>query len=694
MGDLTKSLEALSPKKRALLELLRKEQRAERSRPGIVPRSNFETLPLSFAQQRLWFLSESHPDSAAYNVAAGYRLAGSLDLEALEKSFSEIGRRHEVLRATFEVKDGEPLQRIDAAQKIALRLIDLHELPETQREAEAVRLASEDAVTPFDLRQGPLVRATLFKISPECHVLQMTLHHIACDGWSIGVFFREMAELYSAFSVGRTSPLPELAIQYADYADWQRASFSEEGLKKQLSYWTQQLADAVSLLRLPSDRARPAVQSLRGERKTHVLPAGLTTRLKAFAEEHGVTSFVLMLAAFQAFLHRESGQADIMVGSPVSGRTRTELEPLIGFFANILPLRMNFSDDPTVLELLRRTRETVLEAEENKDVPFEKLVDELGFARDTSYSPVFQAGFAFHVSTLAPTLPGMTCTRLEMDTKTSKWDITLEVLEEAGLFSCIFEYSTDLFNDSTVSRMSRHFEALLEKLVAAPKLKVSELPLLTANECHEILQEWNQTARVYPREKSLQELFEVQVERSPEAVAVVFGEERVSYGELNRRANQLAWNLKKRGVEPGGLVGVCLERSAEMVVALLAILKAGGAYVPLDPTYPEERLKFMLVDTQAPVVIAEEATRAGWLEDWGEVVWADRQREEIAAESDANPECQRNGESLAYVMYTSGSTGTPKGIEIRQRSISRLVLNTDYVQLGPEDHCTGREHVV
>ena len=673
MSDLTKSLESLSPKKRALLEVLRKEQRADRCKQSILPRPNTETLPLSFAQQRLWFLAESQPDSATYNVAAAFRLQGSLDVDALKRVFSEIGRRHEVLRTIFAVKNGEPVQVIDSAQQMVLQVVDLENLPEDARESEALRLASQDAITSFDLSKGPLIRAALFKLSAEQHVLHLTLHHIVCDAWSMGVLFGEMAELYGAFSLHQSSPLPELPIQYADYAAWQREELSGEVLQGQLAYWKEKLRNPPALLNLPTDRVRPAIQNFRGEKQTCVLPASFASRLKTFAERHSVTPFVLMLAAFQSLLYRESIQRDIIVGSPVSGRTRTELEPLIGFFANMLPLRMNFSDDPTALEVLRRTREITLEAQENKDVPFETLVAELGLARDPSYSPLFQAGFSFVADMPAPSLPGIACTRLSVDTKISKWDITLEVLEEKDTFCCMFEYNTDLFNDSTVSRISSHFEVLLEAILVSPERKISQLPLLTAGERREILAEWNNTRSTYKKDRCVAQLFEAQAEEHPERLAVASSLAQLTYGELNQKANQLAHYLRERGVGPEVLVGICMERSVEMVVGLLAIFKAGGAYVPLDPTYAAERLAFMLEDAGAPVLLTQQSLLHVLPETTAEVICLDNEGGQIVGQSKDNLPPSVEARKLAYVIYTSGSTGRPKGVAIEHGGLLNLI---------------------
>lgn len=684
MTDTNKLLWELSPQKRALFELWQKERTQKRqSLLPIPPRPDPGSFTLSFAQQRLWFLSQYTPATPVYNVAAAYRLYGTLDIDRLQHAVSEIIRRHEILRATFLSAQGEPIQVIRPATQRALSVIDLQALPEPQRTADALHRVQEEATTPFDLTVGPLIRPTLLRLSPQEHIFQISMHHIVSDGGSMDVLFDELSRLYR---MGAAEPLPDLAIQYSDYAHWQRVALAADTLQSQVNYWKKQLQNLPAPLNLPTDKPRPPVQSFRGEKKFLILAPELAGGVRTFAEQQGVTLFMLLLAIFQLLLHRETGQADIIVGSPVSGRTRSDLEPLIGFFSNILPLRVHFDDDPSVTEILKRVREATLDAQENQDVPFEKLLEELHLPRDPSYTPVFQAAFAFHAAVGGPSLPGLRYERLDLDTGTSKWDFTLEVLDEAEKLTCVFEYATNLFSGSTIDRFMGHFEALLQQIVSAPNRRASDFSLLTENEKEQVLLDWNNTAQTYPKRGSLAELFEAQVQQRPEALAVVYGQQEWTYAELNRRANQLAHWLKRRGVGPGVLVAVCLERSAEMVMALLAIVKAGGAYVPLDPVYPPERLTMMLVDAQAGAVIAQERTLSCLPSDWGEVVCLERDVRQIAAMPDQDPAAETCGKDLAYVMYTSGSTGIPKGIEIEQRAVSRLVLNTNYVHLGPDDH--------
>ena len=465
------------------------------------------------------------------------------------------------------------------------------------------RLAAEEFRRPFDLAHGPLLRVNLLRLGDKEHILLLTLHHIISDGWSMGILVQEMATLYEAFSHGTVPSLPELPIQYADFAEWQREWLQGEVLESQISYWKEQLGGNLPIVELPTDHPRPAVQTYRGKRKSRVLRKTLHEALKALSQREGVTLFMTLLAAFQTLLHRYTGQDDIIVGSATANRNRLEIEGLIGFFVNTLVLRTDLSGNPTFRELLKRVREVALGAYAHQDLPFDKLVEELQVPRDLSYNPLFQVMFVLQNAPMEPLqLSGLTLSPLEAETDTAKFDLTLELTEgPEGLTSSI-EYNTDLFDSDTIERMVGHFQTLLQGIVANPDARLSELPLLTEPERHQLLVEWNATQTDYPRDKCIHELFEEQVERTPDAVALVFEDQRLTYRELNRRANQLAHYLRKLGVGPEVLVGICMERSLEMVVGLLGILKAGGAYVPLDPAYPKERLAFMVEDTGIAVV--------------------------------------------------------------------------------------------
>ncbi len=643
--------------------------------PPLLPVSRGRRLPLSFAQQRLWFLDQLEPNSSLYNIPRAVRLAGRLNVTALERSLDEIVRRHEALRTIFAYADGSPVQVIAPAPvtTAALPLVDLSELPKSEREAQTQRLATEEAQCPFDLSQGPLMRAKLLRLDDEEHVLLLTMHHIVSDGWSMEVFWRELAALYDAFANGQPSPLPELPVQYVDYAIWQRRWLAGEVLDEQLSYWKRQLAD-LPALQLPTDRPRPAVQTHRGARQELVLPKLLTEALKELSRREGVTLFMTLLAAFQVLLSRYSGQEDIAVGSPIAGRNRAEIEGLIGFFANTLVVRTDLSGDPTFKELLRRVREVALEAYDHQDVPFEKLVEELQPQRDTSRTPLFQVMLTLqNTPGKALELPGLRLTQQELERGTAKFDLTLSMVEGPEGLRGACEYNTDLFEAATITRMLGHLQTLLEGVVANPAQRLSTLPLLTEAERHQLLIEWNDTQIDYPREACIHRLFEEQAERTPDAVAVVFDDQQLTYRELNRRANQLAHHLRRLGVGPEVLVGICVERSPELVVGVLAILKAGGAYVPLDPAYPKERLAFMLEDAQVPVLLTQERLIEGLPRHAARLVCLDADWPVVAREPEKNPTGGATARNVAYAIYTSGSTGRPKGVLLTHGGLSNLV---------------------
>ncbi|MBW4611021.1 MAG: amino acid adenylation domain-containing protein [Hassallia sp. WJT32-NPBG1] len=635
----------------------------------ISPRENADETPLSFAQQRLWFLHRLQPKSPAYNIPAAVRLKGQLKAAALEHSINEIVQRHEVLRTTFITVDQQPVQVIHSAPTLMLPMMDLQDLPESERETQTFQLAAEEAQKPFDLTQGPLLRAKLLRVSPEEHILLLTMHHIVSDGWSLGVLLRELAVLYDAFSHHKPVPLPPLSIQYADFAVWQREWLQGEVVSELLAYWKQQLSGNLPILQLPTDRPRPAVQTFRGARQAFLLPKSLSEQIKNLSQQEGVTLFMTLLTAFKILLYRYTGQEDILVGSPVANRNQAEIENLIGFFINTLVLRTDLGGNPTFRELLGQVREMVLEAYNHQDLPFEKLVENLRPERDSSHTPLFQVMFALQNAPM-PILEfsGLKLSPLEIDSGTAKFDLTLDISETANGIQGCWEYNTDLFDSSTIQRMAGHFQTLLEGIVAQPDQSLSDLPLLTPTEKYQMLVEWNDTQTEYPREKCIHHLFEAQVERTPDAIAVVFGDEQISYRELNRRANQLADYLGKLGVQPEVRVGICLERSLQMVIGLLGILKAGGAYIPLDPSYPQERLAFMLQDAQAPILLTQIQMLAKLPQHSAQVVYLDSDWESIYQESEDNPNTQVLPSHNAYVLYTSGSTGQPKAVVIEHHS--------------------------
>ena len=678
----------LSPAKRALLELRFKHQGAKVSIAQTIPRRMArDSAPLSFAQQRLWFLDQLDPGSTVYNVPGSLRIRGLLDVTALQRSVNEILRRHEVLRTTFSMVEGQPVQIIAPSLSLSLPVIDLADHPKNEREDEARRFVSEEAGRPFDLARGPLMRVTLLRLDHEDHILLLTMHHIVSDGWSMGVLYRELLVLYEAFSHEQPSPLPDLPIQYADFSIWQRNWLQGEALDSQLSYWKKQLKGPLAILNLPLDRPRPAVQSHRGARQSIILSQALLQSLKALSQKEGVTLFMTLLAAFQVLLHRNTGQDDIVVGTPIANRNRIEIEGLIGFFVNTLVLRNDLSGNPTFNELLARVREVALGAYAHQDLPFEKLIEELKPERNLSQSPLFEVMFVLqNASSRDLESPGLTLSPVQADNGTAKFALTLHLHEEAWGLRGSLQYATDLFNTTTIERMLGHFQALLEGIVANPEQRISELSLLSEAEKRQLLEEWNDTETDYPKDQCVHQLFEAQAERTPDATAVVFEDQRITYQELNQRANQLAHYLRKLGVGPEILVAICVERSIEMIVGLLAILKAGGAYVPIDPSYPAGRREFMLAEAQASVLLTqgslfeegwsriENIERCSTIDPHIQTVRMDRDWELIAKGHDANPENSITADNLAYVIFTSGSTGQPKGVQITHKSLLNLVF--------------------
>jgi amino acid adenylation domain-containing protein len=641
--------------------------------PPLRPLLRNGPLALSFAQQRLWFIEQLELSHCAYNLLRALRLDGPLHVPALAQALQEIIRRHEVLRTTFTNIDGQPLQVISPTANLSLSVVDLQELPEREREARVRMLVCEEAQQPFDLAQGPLVRTVLLRLAAEEHVLLLTMHHIASDGWSQAIFWQELQALYQAFSAGNPSPLAELPIQYADFAVWQRQWLQGEVLEAQLAYWKQQLA-GIPTLQLPTDHPRPAVQSFRGARQPVVFSSTLTQELKVLSRRQGVTLFMTLLAAFQTLLHRYTAQDDIAIGSPTAGRTRTEVEGVIGFFVNTLVLRTDLSGDPSFLQLLERVREVTLGAFSHQDLPFEKLVEELQPERDLSHNPLFQVQFVLqNTPRQAPELAGLTLTLIEVDSGTAKFDLTLELTEASEGLRGWFEYSTDLFDATTIGRMAGHLQTLLEGIVADPEQRLSALRLLTADERRQLLAEWNNPAMVYSQDDCVHEVFEAQVERTPDAIAVLCEDASLTYRELNRRANQLAHYLRNRGVGPEVLVGLCIERSPEMVVGLLGILKAGGAYVPLDPADPQERLAFMLENAQASVLLTVQRLVERLPRQGPHIICVDAAWETIGRASRGNPIGGAAADNLAYVIYTSGSTGKPKGTMISHQGLSNYL---------------------
>jgi len=644
--------------------------------PRIERASRDGELPLSYAQQRLWFLQQLEPGSHSYNEINAVRLTGALDAAALERCLSTIVERHEVLRTSFEATDGLPSQVIHPPEVFPLRLLDLSGGDEAGRAAEVQHHAEELVREPFELTRRPLMRTLLLRFGASEHVLLLVMHHIISDGWSMAVLLQEAAALYEAYSGGQQSPLPELPIQYADYAMWQREWLRGEVLQSQLEFWKRQMAGAPPLLELPADHPRPALQTTRGAHELVHFTSELTIRLEALGQREGASLFMTLLAALVALLSRYTGQGDICVGTPVANRPRPELEHLIGFFVNTLVLRVNSGGDPTFLQLLARVKATALEAFDHQDVPFEKLVEELPVERRLSHSPLFQVMFVLQNAMREELkLPGLGLDLIDVETGTAKFDLLLNLMRTAEGLSGSLEYNTDLFEAETIRRMAEHFRVLLEDAAANPGHRISRLALLTEEERQRILVQWNDTSADHPHAVCVHELFAAQAAQTPEAVAIVHGEERMTYGELDRRANLLARHLRRRGVGPESRVGVCVGRSPSMIVAVLGTLKAGAAYVPLDPTYPPGRLSFMIEDSGTQLLLTEEQF-AGALPVVAPIerVLLDADWESILQEDETDsPPAVALPENIAYVLYTSGSTGRPKGVAMCHRALANLI---------------------
>ena len=673
-NELASRRSKLSPAKQALLkELLRGKRSSAVEVATITRRPEQEVAPLSFAQQRLWFVEQLAPGNPAYNIPSALRLRGQLNIPVLERSLNEIVRRHEALRASFQSVDGRPVQVIAPALTLKLSVADLHELAENDREAEAVRLASEDAQRAFDLERGPLLRAGLIRLQPLEHVLLFTMHHIVSDAWSIGVLVQELIELYQAYSAGKPSRLPALPVQYPDFAHWQREWLQGEVLENHLSYWKQQLGGHLPDLRLPTDRPRPAVQSFRGATRSFSLSKELSDAVNALSRREGSTLFMTLLAAFKTLLHRYTGQTDIVIGSPIANRNRREIEGLIGFFVNNLVLRTDLSGDPSFRELLARVREVALRAYEHQDLPFEKLVEELHPERNLGRNPFFQVVFAIQNAPMqALELPGLTVKPQEFISASARFDLEIHLWEQAGALHGICVYSTDLFAEGSITRMIEHFQTLLEAITVSPNKRISELRLFSETERHQLLANGSGVKCDYVKERCIHQLVEAQAESAPEALAAKFKDQQLTYKTLNRQANQLAHHLRTLGVGPEVPVCVCAERSLDLLVALLGILKAGGAYVPLDPAYPQARLAFMLSDSQAPLLLTQPQLAAQFSESEATVVCLDDPK--IVGQSEANPVNNSAPEDLAYIIYTSGSTGAPNGVEISHAALLNLVF--------------------
>jgi amino acid adenylation domain-containing protein len=683
----------LSREQEELFALLLEEESSSGIGDRIKRRDCGEQAPLSFAQERLWFLCQMEAGSSLYNISAAFRMTGNLNIEALEWSLNEIIRRHETLRTTFVSIEGQPKALVATATPLTLSLVDQEMAAQTNTNLQQIldQSCRAEASSPFDLTRGPLLRVTLLRLNSNDHVLLLTMHHIISDGWSLELFYKEVAALYSSRIEGGESPLAELPIQYGDYAVWQRQSLRRKELEDDLAYWKGKLKGPLPTLEMPADRPRQNVAPRTGAVRRTRWSEELTQQVRKLARAEGITLFLLLLSAFKVLLQRYTGVGDIIIGTPVANRSRSETEGLIGFFVNTLILRTGISGSQTFKDFLAQVRNTMYEAFEHKEVSFEKLVEELNPERNLASNPIFQVMFVIETNPARELkLPGLKIEPLPNDEGTAKCDVILFIADREDSLVPGVEYNTSLFDAATMDRLLEHYQVLVEGIIANPDQRICDLPILTTAERHRLLVEWNKTETGYPRDKTISKLFEEQAAARPDAIAIVFGNRNYSYRELNERSNQLAHHLIKAGVRQNDLVGLCLERSFELIVCLLAILKAGAGYVALDPTYPKERLSWMLEDAELRIILTHSnlakvlpiGANKGCTPN---TICLDKEWKAIIGQSVDCPAQYCNSESIAYVCFTSGSTGRPKGVCIPHRGVVRLVRCTNYVSITEVD---------
>lgn len=666
----------LSAEQRELMALLLDdEEQVQEPSADFVLHGEVNEAPLSFAQQRLWFLNRMQPDSAAFNIAGPCRLKGQLNISALRRAVEEIVRRHQVLRARFRVNAGEAVQWFAPAAPMDVPLIDLSQFPPERRLAIAQEQCRLRALEPFDLEYGPLVQFTVYRLDDQDHLLLLVMHHIIADGWSLGVLTREFASLYGTYSQGLPPELPKLAAQYADYAIWQRKALDGDHIERQMEYWRRHLAGPLPVLELPLDHPRPTLQTFSGASEPLIVGQGLPDRLRELARGENSTLFMVLLAAFNVLLWRYTGQDDLLVGTPVAGRNRQETEPLIGLFLNNLVLRNRLDGSQTFLEFLRQVRQNSLDAFDHQDVPFERIVEKVQPSRDLSRSPLFQVMFILQVPNKPLAIPGLTLAPANIPLEQTKYELTLFLWEHKDQLEGTLEYNTDLFDASRIRSLGAHYVNLLEAIVKDPARSLAELPIMRAAERDRITREWNRTESTLPSDARLDRLFALQALANSNKVAVSFGATSLTYAQLDADSNRLAAYLQSLGVGPESLVAVCLERSAEMVTALLGVTKSGAAYIPLDPAYPSDRIEYMLTDSQAAVVLTQESLLASVPTSAAKIVCIDRDWSRIAQQCSQPLASGASGSNAAYVIYTSGSTGRPKGVVITQEAIVNFVLS-------------------
>ncbi|MEA2174981.1 MAG: hypothetical protein QOD00_2573 [Blastocatellia bacterium] len=692
MKDISERISALSPEQRALFEARLKQKGLHAPQSQTIPRRkdrNSNICAASIDQERLWFIDQLQPGNTAYNIFNASRIRGSLNVPVMERVINELIQRHEVLRTTLKSIDGLPVQVITPRLEISLPPQDLQHLPEEERDAEALRLTTEEFARPFDLEAGPLVRVGLLRLSEDDHLLQVNMHHAITDRWSFAVFEKELAVLYQSFASGQPSPLPELPIQFADYAVWQRERMRGEEYKTDLAYWRQQLAGAPFVLDFPTDFPRPPIQNFQGARVYVSYPKAVLDGLKELSRREGVTMFMTLMAAFKTLIYRYTNQDDILISTPIGTRVRPETENLVGYLLNLLVIRTRLDGNPTFRELLKREQESSVGAFAHQEIPFGKLVQELKPKQDPSRNPIAQVAFLYldFPEATAMQFLGLTASHIDIDNGASRFDITLAMTETPDGFTLSIEYIRDLYERARMERLAAHFEQLLEGIIRHPDARINDLPLLTHGEQQQLLHQWNGPTRQPSTTALVHQLFERQAAARHDSIAVIFEDSSHSFSVINRRANQLAHQLISLGLQPEMRVGVFLNRSPDVLVSLLAILKAGGCYLPLDPLYPAARLSFMLDDAGASMLITDESLRERLPESHARIISLDAAREQLASRPVEDPETLVRAGQLAYIIYTSGSTGRPKGVQVEHVQLLHTMQATQQAVKLTEADC-------